>query len=129
MNLNQQFKKIISSSFNTLLLEDLKPVVRAIWHENYVPNINLLNLESQELNRAGYLVDRFRRFNCVEDSTKQELNYLVKTLKEATLTHEKVNSDNPKVEKLAIEWNLNEDVSGFMCDLLEFQTRHYKHSA
>ncbi len=63
MSLNQQFKKVVSSPFSRLSVDDLKPIVLAFWHENYTPELSDLN--SEELKKAGYLIDRFRGYNCI----------------------------------------------------------------
>ena len=56
MNLDQQFRKVVSSPLATLSAEDLKPIALAVWHEDYAPNLNYMGLH--ELQKAGYVFDR-----------------------------------------------------------------------
>ncbi|MEM8718370.1 MAG: hypothetical protein AAGE84_03545 [Cyanobacteria bacterium P01_G01_bin.39] len=125
MSLDQQFRKAVSSPLDTLSAEDLKPIALAVWHEDYAPNLN--DMELHELQRAGYVVDRLMRFNCVSNDRKRELMGLVKDVKE-TLPQESLKilvSQN--VEPLARKWNLSEDISRAIQALLPYQTRHYNH--
>lgn len=126
MSLNKQFKKAVSSPFYRLSVEDLKPIVLGFWHEGYTPELSDLNLE--ELKKAGYLIDRFRGYNCIPKPQKRELASLVKEV-EQNLSEVLQAVDNVKnLEPLAQKWNLNEDVSHLMSSLLEYQTRHYVHT-
>ncbi len=130
MNLNEQFKKIISSSFCHLSSEDLKPIALALWHESYTPEISLDELGSEELKKAGYLVDRFRGYNCIPKLQKLKLARFAKKV-ELRLSYLSIISNNisrtESLEPLAEKWNLNEDISHVMSSLLKFQTRHYVH--
>ena len=79
--------------------------------------------------RALYLVDRLRRFPCVPRETAALLKAFVSSwssLKPAArsprasqlvATH--------RLDKLAFEWGLEEDVSPQMKEVLQYQTRHY----
>ena len=71
MSLDQQFRKAVSSPLATLSAEDLKPIALAVWHEDYAPNLN--NMELHELQKAGYVVDRLMRFNSVSNERKREV--------------------------------------------------------
>lgn len=126
MNLDRQFKKVVSSSFSSLSVEDLKPIVLAFWHEGYTPKLSDLN--NEELKKAGYLIDRFRGYNCIPKTQKRKLASLVKEV-EQSLSEVLQTIDNVEnLESLAEKWNLNEDVSHLISPLLEYQTRHYVHS-
>ena len=126
MNLDRQFKKVVSSSFSSLSVEDLKPIVLAFWHEGYTPKLSDLN--NEELKKAGYLIDRFRGYNCIPKTQKRKLASLVKEV-EQSLSEVLQTIDNVEnLEPLAEKWNLNEDVSHLISPLLEYQTRHYVHS-
>jgi len=126
MSLNKQFKKVVSSPFNSLSVEDLKPIALAFWHEGYTPELS--NLTSEELKKAGYLIDRFRGYNCISKPHKRELASLVKEV-EQSLSEVLQDFDTVEnLEPLAEKWNLSEDVSHLMSPLLEYQTRHYVHA-
>jgi hypothetical protein len=127
MSLNQQFRKAVSSSLDTLSIEDLKPFALALWHEGYVPELDELN--EVELQKAGYLIDRLMRYNCISKEHKLKLSKLVKSLKQKLSTQLETNSSlvNQGVDPLARKWNLSEDVSSLISPLLEYQTRHYVH--
>lgn len=123
MSLDQQFRQAVNSSLATLSAEDLKPIALAVWHEDYAPNLNDMNLD--ELKKAGYVVDRLMRFNCVSNDRKLELMRLVKGIKQ-TLPQESLTvSVSQDVEPLARKWNLSEDISCAIQVLLPYQTRHY----
>ncbi|MGK7897506.1 MAG: hypothetical protein AB4372_28765 [Xenococcus sp. (in: cyanobacteria)] len=127
MSLNQQFKKVVSSPFSRLSVEDLKPIALAFWHENYTPELSYLN--SEELRKAGYLIDRFRGYNCIPKSQKRELASLVNEVKQSlSETVEVADNNVENLEPLAQKWNLKEDISHLMSPLLKYQTRHYVHS-
>ena len=128
MSLNKQFKKAVRSPFYCLSVDDLKPIALAFWHESYIPELDDLN--SEELKKAGYLIDRFRGYNCIPKTQKRELASLVKEVEQSISMPVAVQSmDNAEsLEPLAIKWNLNEDVSHLMSSLLEYQTRHYVHT-
>jgi hypothetical protein len=127
MSLNKQFKKAVSSPFYYLSVEDLKPIALALWHENYTPELSDLN--SEELRKAGYLIDRFRGYNCIPKSQKRELASLVNEVKQSLSETVEVSDNNVEnLEPLAQKWNLKEDVSHLISPLLQYQTRHYVHS-
>ncbi len=126
MSLDQQFRKAVSSPLATLSAEDLKPIALAVWHEDYAPNLN--NMELHELQKAGYVVDRLMRFNCVSNERKRELMGLVKNVKQALPEESLCVSSSQDVEPLARKWNLSEDISRAIQALLPYQTRHYTHA-
>ena len=124
MSNDLHFKKAVSASLSDLTAEDLKPIALAVWHEDYTPNIDALNLE--EKRKAGYLIDRLMRFSCVADWRKQELVKLVQQLRDATVEYF---SNKPlSEEKMAAKWNLSEDIAEALQKLLPYQTRHYVHN-
>ena len=126
MDLDKQFKKVVSSPFSSLSIEDLKPIALAFWHENYTPELSDLN--SEELQKAGYLIDRFRGYNCIPKTHKQKLASLVKEVEQSLSGAVQVVDRADNLEPLAQKWNLKEDVSHLMSPLLQYQTRHYVHS-
>lgn len=124
-NLSSLFEQVVSSSFSTLTSRELLDIALAIWYENYLPSISHLN--SLQQRKAGYLIDRLMRYNCVDKSRKLELLKLVNTLKSNSYSPD--NLVNTDAEPLAVTWGLNEDISELMPDLLMYQTRHYLKSA
>ena len=126
MSLNKQFKKAVSSPFTSLSVEDLKPIVLGFWHEGYIPELSNLNLE--ERRKAGYLIDRFRGYNCISKSHKHKLASLVKEVEQDLSEAAEFVDCADNLEPLAQKWHLNEDVSHLMSSLLQYQTRHYIHT-
>lgn len=126
MSLNKQFKKAVRSPFYRLSVDDLKPIALAFWHENYTPELSELN--SEELKKAGYLIDRFRGYNCISKAQKRELASLVKEVEQSLSEVLQAVDNVENLEPLAEKWNLKEDVSHLMSPLLEYQTRHYVHT-
>lgn len=126
MSLNKQFKKAVRSPFYRLSVDDLKPIALAFWHENYTPELSDLN--SEELKKAGYLIDRFRGYNCIPKTQKRELASLVKEVEQSLSEVLQAVDNVENLEPLAEKWNLKEDVSHLMSPLLEYQTRHYVHA-
>lgn len=124
MSLNQQFNKFVRSPLSEISVEDFKPLALAIWYEGFTPNV--YGLKSNELQKAGYLLDRLMRFNCVSDDRKLELMKIVSDVRLSL----KQNLHSPlslaDVEPLAQKWNLDEDISLIIQQLLPFQTRHYQ---
>jgi hypothetical protein len=125
MSLNQQFRKVVSSPLATLSVEELKPIALGVWHEDYTPELNDMNLV--ELQKAGYLIDRLMRYNCVSVDRKIELLGLVKDIKQNLPQETQAVSSLRNVDPVAKKWNLKEDVSRLISSLLEYQTRHYSH--
>ncbi|MEM9510787.1 MAG: hypothetical protein AAGA16_24480 [Cyanobacteria bacterium P01_E01_bin.35] len=126
MDLDKQFKKVVNSSFSSLSIEDLKPIALAFWHEGYTPELSDFN--SEELKKAGYLIDRFRGYNCIPKTQKRELARLVKEVEQSLSGAVQVIDSADNLEPLAQKWNLKEDISHLMSPLLQYQTRHYFHS-
>jgi hypothetical protein len=127
MSLNQEFRHTISSSFTHLSAAEFKPIALAIWYEVYTPNLD--GLQPDELRKAGYLVDRLMRFNCVSDDRKLELMKLVQDVKHNLHLSNEMPTvlSSVNVEPLARTWYLREDISHVIQPLLEYQTRHYTH--
>lgn len=123
MDLNQQFRKIVNSPLSDISVEELKPIALGIWHEGYTPNLHGLN--DEELQKAGYLLDRLMRFNCVSNNRKLELMAIVAEVKLSLKNTLSSPPSSISVEPLARKWNLTEDISLLIQPLLKFQTRHY----
>jgi len=123
MSLNKQFKKAVRSPFYLLSVDDLKPIALGFWYEGYVPELNDLN--NDELKKAGYLIDRFRGYNCISKPQKRELANVVKEVKQSLSEALQALDSIENLEPLAKKWNLKEDVSHLMSPLLEYPTRHY----
>lgn len=128
MSLNEKFKKAVSSPFCSLSVEDLKPIALAFWHEGYTPKLSCLDLNNlEEFKKAGYLIDRFRGYNCVPRTQKRELANIVKEVKQSLSDTVQVADSPEDLEPLAQKWNLKEDISHLISPLLQYQTRHYVH--
>lgn len=127
MSLNQQFRHAVSSSFIHLSAAEFKPIALAIWYEGYTPNLD--DLKPDELQKAGYLVDRLMRFNCVSDDRKLELMKLVQDVRHSLRLSNEIPAilSSVNVEPLARIWYLREDISHLIQPLLVYQTRHYTH--
>ena len=125
-NLNRQFKKAVRSPFHSLSVEDLKPIALGFWHEGYKPELS--NFDLKELRKAGYLIDRFRGYNCVPQQHKRELGSLAREIEKSLSEVFQGVGTVENIEPLAEKWNLTEDVSHLMSSLLEYQTRHYVHA-
>ena len=126
MNLDRQFKKVVSSPLSRLSVEEFKPIALGIWYEGYTPKLDGMKLD--ELRQAGYLVDRLMRFNCVGDARKLELMKLVEEVKNTLSQETPAILRLSNVEPLARKWNLEEDISFIIQALLKYQTRHYVHT-
>ena len=127
MNLDKQFRKVVSSPFSNLSVEDLKPIVLGFWHEGFTPELS--NLNKEQLRKAGYLIDRFRGYNCIPKTHKRKLASLVKEVKQSLSEAVEVSDSAENLEPLAQKWHLNEDISHLMSPLLKYQTRHYVHTS
>lgn len=79
--------------------------------------------------RALYLVDRLRRFPCVPRDKAAVLKAFVSswsTLKPAARSPQASRLlAAHRLDRLAFEWGLEEDVSPQMKEVLQYQTRHY----
>ena len=113
------FDRIVSNDYK---FEDIKSVTLAIWHENFIPEVNHLSRPSAQI--AGYLIDKLRRYNCVSLENKIQLRKLVVELK---IKFNIVFIENKKYEQLANDWNLDFDLRKEIKQLLYYQKRHYKH--
>ena len=127
MSLNKQFKKAVRSPFYRLSVDELKPIALAFWHEGYTPELS--NLNEEELRKAGYLIDRFRGYNCISKTHKRKLASLVKEVRQSLSEAAEVADSADNLEPLAQKWHLNEDVSHLISPLLKYQTRHYVHAS
>ncbi|HLD68480.1 MAG TPA: hypothetical protein VJA19_20870 [Pseudomonas sp.] len=112
----------------------LVALAKQLWYEdrNLVPVLQRevagwRNTEQKQ--RALYLVDLLRRFPCVStDKAARLKNFVIcwTSLKPAQPSlHASQLVARYQLDKLANEWGLEEDVSKQMQDVLAFQTRHY----
>ncbi|MFV8385367.1 hypothetical protein ACNO5E_14865 [Vibrio parahaemolyticus] len=117
------FDRLVSSEFSLASFEDVKAVALAMWHENFVPKVT--HLPETSAKAAGYVVDKLMRFNCVSPELKAKLRDVLTVLKGMfSFTPVKVKG----CEKLAQSWGLATDLKQPVRELLEYQTRHYKHA-
>lgn len=101
-----------------------------IWYsDNLRPEEVFRDLGGDETSkrRAIYLIDRFRRYPCLTDERAEALRLFVMgwdSLKRETKVQRKDNSIK-SLDKLALEWGLDEDVVLLAKHVLKYQTRHY----
>ena len=119
----EAFERMIIGDFSLVTFEDIKNVTLAIWHENFIPKVNHLSELSAKY--ACYVIDKLMRFNCVSVENKIQLRNVLITLK-GKFNFMPVEVKN--CEKLAQKWGLKEDIKQQVRELLEYQTRHYKHN-
>lgn len=120
-NFDLLFQRAVSHSFSTLRKEELKNIALNIWYENVTPDTSHFNTLQKQ--KAGYLLDRLMRYNCVSKQRKLELLLLVNTLKDSCELKPSLEPNN--AEPLALSWGLTEDIAQLASDLLQYQTRHY----
>ncbi|WML91707.1 hypothetical protein RCF98_05055 [Thiothrix lacustris] len=121
---NTAFERLVTRDFDQASLEDVKTVALGLWYQDFIPDFTQLpvtNLQSQR--RAGYLVDRLLRYNCVSDERKRALFADVTALK---IHLKPAASTKPNVELLAKNWGLDQDLKRLAKELLPYQTRHYQ---
>lgn len=76
--------------------------------------------------RLLYLVDRLRRFPCLDDHDAESLKQFVSGWQKLLGTAGSGRRTGSKTkDKLAKAWGVNEDASRLFSCILEFQTRHY----
>lgn len=79
--------------------------------------------------RALYLVDRLRRFPCVPRDKATVLKAFVSSWSSLKPVARSRRANQllaaHRLDKLAFEWGLEEDVSTQMKEVLQYQTRHY----
>ena len=99
----------------------------AIWYEEFTPDVS--HIDFSQVSKAGYLIERLLRYNCVSPSRKLTLFNLVNNLRcqpnETPKPPHDYDADSDNIEPLAISWGLNEDISHLMPSVLVYQTRHY----
>ena len=116
------FERLVSREFSSASVEDVKTVALAMWHENFVPNVD--HLPESSAKAAGYVVDKLMRFNCVPQERKSNLRDVLTRLKAISpVSPVSVRG----CDKLAQNWGLATDLKAQVRELLEYQTRHYKH--
>jgi hypothetical protein len=76
--------------------------------------------------RLLYLLDRLRRYPCLDDRRAGELQQFVRKW-ETQLVNAKPwrQSANHTKDKLAKQWGVDEDASRLFSSVLDYQTRHY----
>ena len=119
------FERLVSKSFSKASFDDVKTVTLAVWHENFVPTVE--HLSSNAKKAAGYIVDKLMRFSCVSAELKAVLRELLSKLKSMVVVA--CCAAKRGTDKLAQQWGLDSDLKLQIRELLEFQTRHYKHNA
>ncbi|MGI3043421.1 hypothetical protein ACRTDM_16985 [Shewanella algae] len=120
------FDRLVSSEFSLGSFEDVKTVALAIWHENFVPKVT--HLSESSARAAGYVVDKLMRFNCVSQELKAKLRGVLAQLKSMFSFTPVKPVKIEGCDKLAQSWGLTTDLKLQVRELLEYQTRHYKHA-
>ncbi len=124
MNRDALLKKIAVQGIEATSFDEMVVLACAFWHEGFVPNLdNIKHLDAEELKVAGYLVEIFSTFNCVDDSKAKSLQAFANHIKQHILPQP--DKDNP--DEIAAEWGLKENLDQHLGKLLYYQTRHYKH--
>lgn len=129
---------VVDDRFENASAKDFELVAKTLWYseENLVDVLeftmeNRLQNESQQ-RRLLYMVERFRRFGCVTPEKKKSLKGFVDKW-----AHLQPHDHDPQAKKmveahrldeLALNWGLTDDLSSKLQDVLHFQTRHYADS-
>lgn len=124
-----------SAGFHSTSAQTLAELAKQLWYSPHdlVPDLQSeVSSKLQEVDqqrRALYLVDRLRRYPCLPDDKAAHLKEFVSCwafLKPATPSKrasEMVASH--RLDKLAFEWGLEEDLTAQMKEVLQYQTRHF----
>ncbi|CAH7402715.1 conserved hypothetical protein [Vibrio chagasii] len=121
------FNHLVRTQLMNADYDRVRVVTLAIWHEGFIPDVS--ELDEPSARAACYLIDKLRRFNCVETDSYWKLTdqmlYLIET-------HEISPDETKKLEcrgldRLAVRWGLDCDLRQVFRKLLPYQTRHYKH--
>ena len=97
----------------------------AFWHEAFVPDVDFFLASSQEEQRtAGYLIEFFSIFNCLNEEETESLLSVTQALKNKLQPNFKASN----LDDIAQEWGMEESIMPFMDELLSYQTRHYRHN-
>ncbi|MEZ5477942.1 MAG: hypothetical protein R3E95_10795 [Thiolinea sp.] len=117
------FQKLATQELHSASLEDVKKLALAVWYEEFTPSFNALPQDDRSaLLRAGYLLDRLLRYNCVSTERKKKLFAQVKMLREQVCP---IETSMERLDPLAKSWELTQDLRHLSQDLLHYQTRHY----
>lgn len=127
------FIKIVNENLTNAPREAIKELALAIWYEKFIPDISVI-CDSQNIQRAAYLLERLMAFNCVETVVREKLKETIHTLEMRAKEQIEVlplsyvlNSNQILGDPLAKRWGLQESLKLQIQALLPYQTRHYKH--
>ena len=128
-------ESVASAGLRHTSAEDLAELAKQLW---YSPNDLMPELKREvssklrqvdQKKRALYLVDRLRRYPCVSEDKAAHLKEFVSSwafLKPATPSKRASQLvASHRLDKLAFEWGLEEDVTTQMKEVLQYQTRHF----
>lgn len=118
------FVTLISNPFDSAQFSDVEVVVRSIWGGRLNVSGLLDDLGDQELRRAGYLIDKLSRFNCVQGEYLEGLKKALGMLSSMLGVCAEDLRRSRGVESMAVKWGLEEDLKLEIRALLRFQGRH-----
>ncbi|WP_210499425.1 hypothetical protein [Vibrio crassostreae] len=120
------FNKLVNRDFKLASHEDVKSVALAVWHENFVPDVS--NLDLQSARAANYVLDRLMRYHCVNRDEQFALDSLVNKLSDKFGLKPLTNlPKDRKVDRSARQWGLTSDLRVLFREMAPYQTRHYQH--
>lgn len=129
------FRAFYRSPPSTVSVELLTKLALEIWYgelkiEYLIKNeLSGESIDSDQARRALYLVDRLISFPCLSDIKAKSLQSILTLwgdLKD--IPPSKVGQQllmNYKLDKKALRWGLEEDITAQMKSLLKYQTRHF----
>ncbi|MCE0494664.1 hypothetical protein [Vibrio salinus] len=128
MAAQQAFDRLVTNDFRHASIDDVKIVAIAIWHEDFIPDVN--DLDSVDSAKAAcYVIDKLMRFNCVDgEQQKKLINVLNSVSRRFELIPLLDLERNQGLDLLARKWGLKSDLKLMTRKLLYYQTRHYKHT-
>ncbi len=127
--------RIISKGLLDASVEDVAELAKQVWYGEDDVVLDLKrDLSSRKLGleqkrRALYLIDRLRRYPCLTPSKATQLKellmpyFFLKPVEQTPIAKGLI--DSYRLDKLAFDWGLDEDISVQMKDVLQYQTRHF----
>ena len=116
------FFKVTKKGLALASTEEVVRLALSLWHERFLPSFSGMDLE--EKRTAGYMVDFLSRFECVDQEQKLRLRELADAAKQELPRR----TSQSRVDSLARDWGLDNDLRPFTKALLPYQTRHYRRS-
>lgn len=124
-NLQAEFETLVKDPSKPNTGESLKLVALALWYGDFVPNVE--NFTGMNAAKAGYIIDKLTRYNCIERSKKNFLrSQLLSLLKQKKRSF--VSTNNSR-DMLVTKWGVSVDLKHEFRDLMNYQRRSYKNSS